>query len=311
MILIISSDDDVSTQKICKWLDYYKENYILITESNWINDLKIVGFNELSISIFINEVEYNFSEIKNVWYRKGKLTFFDRNLIIDDIFISKNIENEWKVINDYLLKFLKIEDFFNSNINKLEVLNSAYSIGFKIPLSIITSKKRDLLDSFGMNRIISKPVNQVVFYQDEKNVYSSLSTEINIDEICDTFPISFFQEYIEKKVEIRVFYFYGEFYSMAIFSQNNKQTEIDYRDYDYSKPNRISNYELPNFIKRKIEKLMMKFSLNIGCVDLILDKKDNFYFLEINPQGQFDIISSVHNFCIEKNIAKQLINGKK
>lgn len=41
MILINSNDDEISTQKLCKWLDYYTKKYILITESNRISELII------------------------------------------------------------------------------------------------------------------------------------------------------------------------------------------------------------------------------------------------------------------------------
>ena len=53
---------------------------------------------------------------------------------------------------------------------------------------------------------------------------------------------------------------------------------------------------------------MYKLELNSGSIDLILDKKNRFVFLEINPIGQFGMTSFPCNYSIEKEIAKYLCN---
>ena len=48
----------------------------------------------------------------------------------------------------------------------------------------------------------------------------------------------FVQEYIEKQFEIRVFFFNEMLFSMAIFSQNDMKTKVDFRNYNSERPNR-------------------------------------------------------------------------
>ena len=54
---------------------------------------------------------------------------------------------------------------------------------------------------------------------------------------------------------------------------------------------------------------MENLYLNFGSLDFIVDKNYNFYFLEINPVGQFGMTSTPNNYQIEKEVA--LILNKK
>jgi ATP-GRASP peptide maturase of grasp-with-spasm system len=310
MILIISNDDDISTQKVCKWLDYYREKYILITETNRISELSIINLIENNIRIRVNESEFNLLEVNKVWYRRGKFSFTDKIVFTQHDFLYESLAQEWNVINDFLMDSLNQSQFFNKKPNKLITLKEANKFGLITPLSLITSKKEDLFLHFKNKRIISKPVNEVINYSNEINIYSSLSIEINKDFLPNEFPLSFFQELIEKIFEIRIFYFQGVFFASAIFSQNDKQTEIDNRNYNYQKPNKQMPYKLPIEIKEKIENLMQSLSLTSGSIDLILGTDRKYYFLEINPVGQFDNLSVSCLYNIEKVIAKSLIDSK-
>ena len=97
---------------------------------------------------------------------------------------------------------------------------------------------------------------------------------------------------------------------MAIFSQNDKQTKVDFRNYNDNKPNRYVPYVLPKNIELKITQLMQKLDLNTGSVDLIKNHDGNYVFLEINPVGQFGMVSEPCNYYLEKIIAEYLINKK-
>lgn len=83
---------------------------------------------------------------------------------------------------------------------------------------------------------------------------------------------------IDKKYEIRTFYLKGKFYSMAIFSQNDSKTVVDFRNYNIEKPNRTVPYNLPKSITHKISQLMRNLEMNCGSIDLIYGKDDEFYF---------------------------------
>jgi glutathione synthase/RimK-type ligase-like ATP-grasp enzyme len=118
---------------------------------------------------------------------------------------------------------------------------------------------------------------------------------------------SFFQRYVEKDFELRIFFLDDDFDAMAIFSQNDEQTKVDYRKYNMANPNRVIPYRLPDAIKSKLSLLASKLGLNTGSFDMIVDKQGEYYFLEVNPVGQFGAHSEDCNLTIERRIAERLL----
>jgi len=95
---------------------------------------------------------------------------------------------------------------------------------------------------------------------------------------------------------------------MAIFSQGDSQTELDFRRYNYDKPNRVTPFRLPVELELKLKKLADHFELKTGSFDLIRTQDNNYVFLEVNPGGQFGMVSYPCNYFLEKQIALDLIN---
>lgn len=98
----------------------------------------------------------------------------------------------------------------------------------------------------------------------------------------------------------------GKFYSMAIFSQNDNQTSVDFRNYNYNKPNRKVPFQLPMEIEKKLDILMKKLDFNSGSIDMIVTVENEYVFLEVNPLGQFSMTSFPCNYNVEKIIAEYL-----
>ena len=147
-----------------------------------------------------------------------------------------------------------------------------------------------------------------------KELCKYIADKLRIIRVLSTYYLTFrfpslIMEKIEKKYEIRSFYLDGRFYSMAIFSQNNKQTEVDFRKYCADRPNKVEPFKLPCDIEEKLERLFRYFDLNCGSIDIIVDKNGKYVFLEINPVGQFQMTSIPCNYNIEQIIANYLVYG--
>ncbi|WP_238586871.1 hypothetical protein [Chryseobacterium sp. Leaf405] len=121
----------------------------------------------------------------------------------------------------------------------------------------------------------------------------------------EDFFITFFQEKIEKDFEIRSFYLKGEIWSMAIFSQNDDNTKVDSRKYNGKIINRNVRYNLPKDLEEKIILLMNKLDLSSGSLDFI-KSGNKFYFLEVNPVGQFGNVSFYCNYDLAYKLAENL-----
>jgi glutathione synthase/RimK-type ligase-like ATP-grasp enzyme len=194
---------------------------------------------------------------------------------------------------------------------KLTDLIAAKGCGLKIPETTITNNRNELklfLDKYG--KAITKPIHSHINVDLGSHIYASTGTRLvaasDIEQLDEIFAPVLLQEYLEKDIEIRVFFSGEAYFPMAIFSQGNEKTSIDYRNYDDERPNRNVPFSLPEDILAKLIKFNKQINLNTGSIDLIITKNGDYYFLEINPNGIFDDLSVKCNYFIEESIACQI-----
>lgn len=196
--------------------------------------------------------------------------------------------------------------------NKLLNLKTAEDVGFKIPKTIITNSKKDLLKFYKKHKkIITKDLKYPVSWiKRKKKQYLGKGTFLvnknHIDSLNDFFVPMIFQNFISRKFEIRTFFFIDMCFSVAIIPPNNNI--IDVRN--SNKENRIIPYQLPKDIINQLIDLSKKLGINTFSSDIIFTKDDNYVFLELNPMGQYDFVDQFGYFDIPKKIAikfKQII----
>lgn len=80
---MLSEHNDVSTDKVCLWLNYYKAKYIRI--NSYINSCDVIGNvrfenNALQLELIINGETYNLDTITAIWCRRGYIEFSMPNI---------------------------------------------------------------------------------------------------------------------------------------------------------------------------------------------------------------------------------------
>lgn len=315
MILIIGKNDlDTSTEAVIDYLEYTNKKWLRINGDDIINStIHITNDN-------INKYVKN-DEIAVVWYRR---------LLNDDIFLNvfdeKNISNhnaiklynflrdEIRVLINLFMDSLKTKNWLTRpeelRISKLEMLFSAKKLNIRIPDTIITTSKMELLNFKNRyERIITKCISDSCVLRHGKNAFIMNTQEVKgefIEKLDSVFSISLFQELVEKNYEIRSFFLEGRFYSMAIFSQNDEQTKIDFRNYNRKNPNRTVPYKLPDDVENQLRDLMLINKITTASLDIIKSINGDYVFLECNPVGQFGMISDPCNYYLEEKIAAYL-----
>lgn len=316
MVLIFSNSNDSSTNDVIDWLIYYGVQYIRVNGSD---TFELSSF-ELSSSSFeckiINtktKTIIDFSKILVTWYRRGDLVFKDDTSHLSEFSeILEFMESEYKILHDFLLSYLealpKVDSWFRGSVNKLIVLSEAKRVGLPIPYTyIFRGTLPDLEGNF-----ITKSISEVFRYDaKDGSIFSNPTQLLNIKDKSlreVKYSLSQIQVHIEKECDIRVFYLNGASYAMAIMSQSNPKSKIDFRYYPTDFPNRRFPLELPESVSHRIERLMCNLQLDSGSIDLILQKDGTFVFLEVNPVGQFGMTSVPCNYMLERLIALHLSN---
>jgi glutathione synthase/RimK-type ligase-like ATP-grasp enzyme len=212
----------------------------------------------------------------------------------------------------YLVSIKKPNVFLNnSNINKLIVSNLAKDCGLNLPEQNIVETKRDLEKLLSQNlKVCTKSIsgiNTVLYRKHFKSLYTlKLKNDILNRINFNNFYPSLIQQYVDKLFEVRSFVLNDRVFSMAIFSQKHINSSDDYRK-GYNNV-RTCAIKLPEDIESKIITLLTKLNLKSGSIDLIYSKDKKFYFLEVNPSGQFNFLSKACNYNIENQIVKLFLN---
>ena len=302
MVIIVSESSDSISSKVVDWLFYNKVKYKRYNcDKDFLTDIK-TNFYELDID-----------KVTSAWFRRDALfntDYLENSLKLSEI---KHLQKEYKVLKQYFFNILEKKSKFvlgnrlKYNLNKLEVLKIAENCSLNVPESLITTSKAELYNFYRTHKkLITKCLSDPLIKISENKIgftFTSKILESDFSNMEDSFFPSFFQKLILKKHDIRVFYINKEFYPMAIFSQKDKNTETDFRNYTN---NRTVPYILSGLIKRKLIKLMNLLKLNTGSIDLIHGLNDKLYFLEVNPVGQFGQLSFDCNYYLEKKIANIL-----
>ncbi len=327
MILIISEEDDSTTDRVISWLKHYQTPYLRINNTTpFVFQLATIG-SDGSISCILSGPGFaiDLKKISGYWYRRGKLQFRIQLLGEQQMpglmqqsnnFLFKEFNTLSEFVYDYLHSLsLSIGDIRQNQTNKLSNLRLAAAAGMLVPQSWILTQKQDVLTLLGLHhKLLTKPLTQGGLSFENEQLYfdgfSNLIGKDEVDKFHDSFAPTLFQQYIDKAYELRVFYFEGVCYASAIFSQLDERTKVDFRNYNDQRPNRTPPFLLPEHIREAICTFMERVGMKSGSLDVLVDTSGNYYFLEVNPIGQFYQVSHPCNYYLEERVAQYFSHGK-
>ena len=331
MIVIFSRGDDISTRDVGNRLIDMSQDVVIIEPiAAW------ESFSEISEDGIIFESpdgkRYNLLDATACWWRrigigmKNLIGILPEKLVAGEYDLSKilngprnHFNEELKDLRDYIYSTMYKKcsrHLGNPNcmaVNRIYMLDLAKEIGLRVPdYAVITNYNQlEKLERIS-DKFVSKAISNGIYDFLGHDAYYTYTEAWDKADYANKniklFP-SLVMSLIEKSFEVRSFYLNGEFYSMAIFSQRNKQTSVDFRKYCVEFPNKNEPFKLPDNVERKLDKLYKRLDLNTGSADFLVDKDGNYIFLEINPVGQFQMTSLPCNYNLEQKIANYLAYG--
>lgn len=286
-----------------------------------------VSIREMDMVITQQEKTIHLSDISGVWIKRQSVLITSEEeqtfCGFEDYCNYKIWKDEWNSIIKQIivhLKFLGVPFFdeADSILNaekKLLQLDVARAVGFLTPSTIVSNRKSDIQNflSHHNNDGILKLSTQPTFNK-QKNVYFIYANKVSASDFMDldntiNSPIVV-QNYINKQYEVRYTFVNGEHFVCKIESQLSDKSKVDFRRYDFAKTPYLA-IDAPENITQKVTLFMQKLNLNYGALDFIVDSCNNWYFLEVNPVGQYgwiehltglQITSSILQFLRSKNI---------
>lgn len=247
--------------------------------------------------------------ITGVWHRKTWKVAVPDELDPD---YAQLFFNEYRYLRNNLYQSLAhlpwinpLENEYFVERNKLYQLRIAREAGLNVPETIFTNSGdeiRNFLNSKNISRAVAKlhgPNGQSMSGAAlMETILIESSDEQNFEgfEYCPMI----IQPYIEKEFELRLAYVDGKCFSGKI---NNRENT----DWRTMQTGNWERYEVPCEISEKIKLMMNKFGLITGAIDIIKGTDGNYWFLEVNPQGEWGMLQKELNFPIAEAIADSLI----
>ncbi|GAA5053364.1 MvdC/MvdD family ATP grasp protein [Nocardia callitridis] len=187
---------------------------------------------------------------------------------------------------------------------KIVQLETALRAGFAVPETLITNDS-DEARSF----IESRPC-PVVYKRTGTGRAEFAETRIVTDDdyprltAIHSAPTTF-QDYVNARWDLRVVWVDGVAWTTRIDSQagvgwvdSRLDTSVDF-----------TPDQLPASVSKSMATLMGALGLSFGVLDLRLGVDGEYYFLEVNPQGQFAYLEIKTGMPIFRSLANLLIDG--
>jgi hypothetical protein len=304
-VLLISNRFDFSTDFIAIELASQGVSFIRINRDE-LKDYSIV-FDPVKPEILGKYNDYSFTisieYLKSIYYRAPT---FLRDIFQNDLSEEEQlIRTQWAAFVRSLCVFEKVKWLNNpTNIYKAEIksyqLFIANKLGMRIPETIVSNVT--LSSDFEFQAIKSIDTAIVNNGENEGFVYTEIYKKGELEEVKYTSPF-FIQQGLVPKIDIRVTVVEDKVVAIKITS--DKEIDEDWRRY---KDDLIySTFELPQEIHDFCVNYTKILNLNFGAIDLILHNNE-YYFIEINPTGEWSWLQKNTGYTFDKLIVNSLIN---
>jgi len=98
---------------------------------------------------------------------------------------------------------------------------------------------------------------------------------------------TFFQQLVNKSSDVRITVVDGEYHAVELIAKDadgtqrcdirrNNMADVEYRE-----------ITLPTAIHEKVSRMMSHYNLRFAAIDMVVATTGEWYFLEVNPNGQW------------------------
>lgn len=188
---------------------------------------------------------------------------------------------------------------------------AAHVARFTVPEYVVTSDPLEasrFVRNVCRNHAVVKPLAMPVVSDEDS--FSSIFTNFvpDLESDADLSDLRYapciFQRAVDKVAEIRVTVV-GDKVFAAQIDTSAIADQADYRKVDpYTLPH--SPIALPEYIHAGCLALRKFYGLRFAALDFLLDRDGNYYFLELNPNGQWLWIEEITGLPISDAIAEEL-----
>lgn len=293
MILILTSQDDATADFVAAKL---RRSECLRIDTDDLPSAVSIASTEQRSAIRVRRTEFRPEQFSGVWYRRPKAIAFPARLGKAE---SRHAAAEYTAALEGFLSLIPERRWINHpsrNIlagHKLEQVRRAQSAGFNVPKTFVTQDAAALRRFWKAcsGKVILKPLSGGYLEREEPGRDTLIYTNpLREEDLTRTAEIArcptIFQERIAKKADIRITVVDDDLQAVELTAADNDEPRLDIRrnnmtDVVYRRT------VLPRSIESSIRRVLRSYGLRFAAIDMLRDFRGKYYFLEINPNGQW------------------------
>lgn len=315
MLLVVTNKSDLACDYLILRLKERKIAFVRLNTEDYGKQYEI----DLTVSQHGPGLAISFSgrppicadQIEAVYFRQPRLPALPSDIASQDREfamreVSEQLRSLWRLIDEQ--KWVNHPRRLWLASNKVEQLSVAVQIGFNIPDTLVTRSLPALRQFFDVHQgqVICKAVKNG-FLNDQNGAIVALTQRIDEDFFNHASEFasipSIYQTEIRKIYDVRVIVVGHNIFSTAIHSQEQIETEVDWRAWDTCDFSlRHEPIELPSQVADYCRNITAHYGLCYSAIDLVLGQDGEYYFLELNPNGQWAWIEHKSGYSIRDAI---------
>lgn len=267
-------------------------------------------------------------KVRSAWYRKPEANELPQRpdpLWID--FMRGQTEHQvrglWQMMHCYWISppaALRAAEY------KLNQLQLAQRLGLRLPKTLVTNDPDKVRQFYAAasQSVIYKPLRSpsvVRVISDNQSLpdqhkipllYTTVLTDKHMKYIDSIrWAAGIFQEYVPKKVELRITVMGHRIFAVEMHTQLHERTQHDWRRYtDNLKSVPYYPHNLPSALENRLLQMVDILGLQFGAIDMILTPEGEYVFLEINPNGQWLWVQDMTELPMLKTLVEMLIEAR-
>ena len=268
---------------------------------------------ERNAKLHLGSQRFSLEQFKSAWYRRTPAPILDGSVPVGAPgFVEREISTFLAGVWAYSrLRWINWPPSVLRAENKLLQLALAQELGFSTPRTIVTndpSAARSFVAA--VPRAVVKSITGGTFEQKDEwwvlLTHPVSAGDLESDTAIQIAPC-IFQERIEKWADIRVTLVGTDIYAAQIVTTVGD--EVDWRALDRSNLS-YRPHTLPDELASRCLEMLRRFGLTYGCFDFVLTPGGDYFFLEVNPSGQWGWVEHELGFRITESITRWLIEAK-